>query len=115
MASIHLVDNTKATGEPFYKVRPVFKELNKSYKIWVSWVQTVHQREGGGNGSYHRNPDYSDPYGTWGDLRHCLQASMPRSQQQAWGNAGRGAPAHLAASALASAALPVRTTHLHYW
>ncbi|RXM31254.1 hypothetical protein EOD39_7187 [Acipenser ruthenus] len=33
MASVHLVHNTKATGEPFYKVRPIFKELSKSYKI----------------------------------------------------------------------------------
>ena len=32
MASIHLVDNSKATDDPFYKVRPIFSALNDTYK-----------------------------------------------------------------------------------
>lgn len=41
MASIHVVDNTKITDDPFFKVRPIFSELNHSYKImpfqeWLS-------------------------------------------------------------------------------
>lgn len=30
MASINLVDNSKATSDPFYKVRPIFSALNES-------------------------------------------------------------------------------------
>uniref|UniRef100_A0A3Q2YJ73 PiggyBac transposable element-derived protein domain-containing protein n=1 Tax=Hippocampus comes TaxID=109280 RepID=A0A3Q2YJ73_HIPCM len=33
MASTHFVDNTKITEDPFFKVRPIFTELNKSYKV----------------------------------------------------------------------------------
>uniref|UniRef100_A0A3B4VB30 PiggyBac transposable element-derived protein domain-containing protein n=1 Tax=Seriola dumerili TaxID=41447 RepID=A0A3B4VB30_SERDU len=33
MASIHLVDNSKATDDPFYKVRPIFSALNSTYKM----------------------------------------------------------------------------------
>ena len=33
MASIHLVDNSKATDNPFYKVRPIFSALNDTYKM----------------------------------------------------------------------------------
>ncbi|XP_054625503.1 piggyBac transposable element-derived protein 3-like [Dunckerocampus dactyliophorus] len=33
MASIHFVDNKKITEDPFFKVRPIFTELNKSYKV----------------------------------------------------------------------------------
>uniref|UniRef100_A0A672M3F4 PiggyBac transposable element-derived protein domain-containing protein n=1 Tax=Sinocyclocheilus grahami TaxID=75366 RepID=A0A672M3F4_SINGR len=41
MASIHVVDNTKCNDDPFFKVRPIFQELNSSYKIlpiskWLS-------------------------------------------------------------------------------
>ncbi|XP_056871401.1 piggyBac transposable element-derived protein 3-like [Takifugu flavidus] len=41
MASVHVVDNTKITDDPFFKVRPIFSELNHSYKImpfheWLS-------------------------------------------------------------------------------
>ncbi|RXN29869.1 piggyBac transposable element-derived 3-like protein [Labeo rohita] len=41
MASIHVVDNTKCNNDPFFKVRPIFQELNSSYKIlpfskWLS-------------------------------------------------------------------------------
>ena len=41
MASIHVVDNTKITDYPFIKVRPIFSELNQSYKVmpfqeWLS-------------------------------------------------------------------------------
>ncbi|KAK7162551.1 hypothetical protein R3I93_006776 [Phoxinus phoxinus] len=32
MASIHVVDNMKITDDPFFKVRPVFEELNKVNK-----------------------------------------------------------------------------------
>lgn len=30
MASINLVDNSKVTNDPFYKVRPIFSALNES-------------------------------------------------------------------------------------
>ena len=33
MASIHLVDNSKATDDPFYKVWPMFSTLNDTYKM----------------------------------------------------------------------------------
>lgn len=33
MASVQLVDNSKATDDPFYKVRPTFIALNESYKM----------------------------------------------------------------------------------
>ena len=33
MASIHLVDNSKATDNPFYKVRSIFSALNDTYKM----------------------------------------------------------------------------------
>jgi len=33
MASVHLVDNSKATDDPFYKVRPIFSTLNDTYKM----------------------------------------------------------------------------------
>ncbi|TKS70094.1 PiggyBac transposable element-derived protein 3 [Collichthys lucidus] len=33
MASVHVVDNTKITDDPFFKVRPIFFELDQSYKI----------------------------------------------------------------------------------
>lgn len=41
MASIHVMDNTKCNDDPFFKVRPIFQELNSSYKIlpfskWLS-------------------------------------------------------------------------------
>lgn len=41
MASIHVVDNTKCNTDPFFKVRPIFQELNNSYKMlpfskWLS-------------------------------------------------------------------------------
>ncbi|XP_055780177.1 piggyBac transposable element-derived protein 3-like [Salvelinus fontinalis] len=41
MASVHVVDNTKITDDPFFKVRPIFSELNQSYKVmpfqeWLS-------------------------------------------------------------------------------
>ncbi|KAL3053630.1 hypothetical protein OYC64_006036 [Pagothenia borchgrevinki] len=41
MASIHVVDNTKINDDPFLKVRPIFSELNQSYKVmpfqeWLS-------------------------------------------------------------------------------
>ncbi|KAK1898005.1 PiggyBac transposable element-derived protein 3 [Dissostichus eleginoides] len=41
MASMHVVDNTKITDDPFFKVRPIFSELNQSYKVmpfqeWLS-------------------------------------------------------------------------------
>ncbi|KAJ4940010.1 hypothetical protein JOQ06_029441 [Pogonophryne albipinna] len=41
MASLHVVDNTKITDDPFFKVRPIFSELNQSYKVmpfqeWLS-------------------------------------------------------------------------------
>lgn len=41
MASLHVVDNTKITNDPFFKVRPLFSELNTSYKVmpfkeWLS-------------------------------------------------------------------------------
>lgn len=32
MASIHVVDNMNITDDPFFKVRPVFEELNKVNK-----------------------------------------------------------------------------------
>ena len=33
MVSIHLVDISKATEDPFYKVRPIFSALNDTYKM----------------------------------------------------------------------------------
>ena len=33
VASIHLVDNSKATDDPFYKVQPIFSALNDTYKM----------------------------------------------------------------------------------
>lgn len=41
MGSLHVVDNTKITNDPFFKVRPLFSELNTSYKVmsfkeWLS-------------------------------------------------------------------------------
>ncbi|KAM3849818.1 piggyBac transposable element-derived protein 3-like [Diretmus argenteus] len=33
MASVHVVDNTKITDDPFYKIRPIFSELNQAYKV----------------------------------------------------------------------------------
>lgn len=41
MASVHVVDNTKITDDTFFKVRPIFSELNQSYKVmpfqeWLS-------------------------------------------------------------------------------
>lgn len=41
MASLYVGDNTKITGDPFFKVRPIFSELNHSYKVmpfqeWLS-------------------------------------------------------------------------------
>uniref|UniRef100_A0A672LY68 PiggyBac transposable element-derived protein domain-containing protein n=1 Tax=Sinocyclocheilus grahami TaxID=75366 RepID=A0A672LY68_SINGR len=47
MASIHVVDNTKCNDDPFFKVRPIFQELNSSYKIlpiskWLS-VDEIHK------------------------------------------------------------------------
>ncbi|XP_060788387.1 piggyBac transposable element-derived protein 3-like [Neoarius graeffei] len=40
MASLHFVDNTKITEDPFFKVRPIFTELNKSYKVmpYPEWL-----------------------------------------------------------------------------
>ena len=40
MASIHLVDNSKATNDPFYKVQPIFSALNESYKMisYPKWL-----------------------------------------------------------------------------
>lgn len=40
MASIHLVDNSEATNDPFYKVRPIFSALNESYKMmpYQKWL-----------------------------------------------------------------------------
>lgn len=32
VASVHVVDNMKVTDDPFFKVRPVFEELNKVNK-----------------------------------------------------------------------------------
>lgn len=33
MASVHLVDNSKATDDPFYKVQPICSALTDSYKM----------------------------------------------------------------------------------
>ncbi|XP_051813277.1 piggyBac transposable element-derived protein 2-like [Acanthochromis polyacanthus] len=40
MASLHFFDNTKITEDPFFKVRPIFTELNKSYKVmpYPEWL-----------------------------------------------------------------------------
>ncbi|KAG9283213.1 piggyBac transposable element-derived protein 3-like [Astyanax mexicanus] len=40
MASLHFVDNTKITEDPFFKVRPIFTELNASYKVmpYSEWL-----------------------------------------------------------------------------
>uniref|UniRef100_A0A8C6THS4 PiggyBac transposable element-derived protein domain-containing protein n=1 Tax=Neogobius melanostomus TaxID=47308 RepID=A0A8C6THS4_9GOBI len=40
MASLHFADNTKITDDPFFKVRPIFTELNKSYKVmpYPEWL-----------------------------------------------------------------------------
>uniref|UniRef100_A0A8D0A249 PiggyBac transposable element-derived protein domain-containing protein n=1 Tax=Sander lucioperca TaxID=283035 RepID=A0A8D0A249_SANLU len=40
MASVHFVDNTKITEDPFFKVRPIFTELNKLYKVmpYPKWL-----------------------------------------------------------------------------
>ncbi|KAL6488676.1 hypothetical protein MHYP_G00024170 [Metynnis hypsauchen] len=40
MASLHFVDNTKITDDPFFKVRPIFTELNTLYKVmpYSEWL-----------------------------------------------------------------------------
>lgn len=40
MASIHLVNNSKATNDHFYEVRPIFSSLNGSYKMmpYQEWL-----------------------------------------------------------------------------
>ena len=48
MASVHVVDNTKIADDPFFKVRPIFSELNQSYKVmafqeWLSVDETIEE------------------------------------------------------------------------
>ena len=45
MASVHVVDNTKITDDPF-KVRPIFSKLKQSYKVmpfqeWLSVEESM--------------------------------------------------------------------------